>query len=183
MGIDKGLKHSAHNNRTSIFVVWNETWFPATVTDQKQVIKLHKYAARLVTNNFSCNITYGELLKTLKWQPIHHTVATRRLLNLRKYLEDIKSISNDIFIPKLPTSDRRSQRLCDKRPTHNKQLATTTSRNAKTASLAIAQSITMWNSLKQELVDRNYKEFETNLNENIMLELQNQGLLIDTSNL
>jgi len=99
-----------------------ETWFPPDVTKQIQVLKLQKYAARLLLNNFKEEISLVDLVNQVKWQPIHHIVATRRLLALRKYLEGTRYIDSEVFPLQIPESGiRKSSRLLERKYTNSIQ--------------------------------------------------------------
>ena len=86
------------------------------------MVRVHKFAARLVTNNFQQDIPYGQLTKNLGWQPIHHTVAYRRLLNVKKYLEGVRHIAEDVFVLETASSTTCSDRIREREQAHDKQL-------------------------------------------------------------
>jgi hypothetical protein len=48
-----------------------EVWYPAGEKHKKQIEKVNKYACRLLTNNFSRDVSYEELTTKLGWKPIH----------------------------------------------------------------------------------------------------------------
>jgi hypothetical protein len=142
------------------------------------VVKVHKYALRLITNNFDSAVTYGELLQRMKCQPLNQIVARRRLLNLKMYLDGAKYIAPGVFVPIPPTTDRRSQRLLEKLKVHDKQLAKLQVSSVRIGNLASGQTIKIWNSLPQELVDGSLRGFSMGLDGGVLLQLEKAGCLV-----
>ena len=138
-----------------------EVWYPPNISHRKQIEKVNKFAARLITNDFSRDTTYEELLKKLNWRPLYRHMAIRRLLNLRKYLEGKRNIHAEMFMLQLPATNRHSQRIQDSRKQHSLTLQVTKEhRNCLEEKLAAAMSREMWNALEEETVKANFAEFK-----------------------
>jgi hypothetical protein len=54
-----------------------ESWYPHQVTLQNNVERIKKFAAKLVTNNFTAS--YNTLLEKLNWKPLSQLVMEKRL--------------------------------------------------------------------------------------------------------
>ena len=101
-----------------------------------------------------------ELVKQVGWQPLHHTVATRRLTNLKKYLDGVRHIDDDVFVPEAEPLNRISSRLQAKKKQHGHQLKTQyDARNSKEDKLAAAHARRLWNALPAEVVSASVKAF------------------------
>jgi hypothetical protein len=130
-----------------------ETWYPPDSGLQKKLCRVQKYAARLLTNNFNHQTHYEDLLKFLNWQSLHHVVAERRLLCIRKYINGDRYIAKEIFsIESNEDSIRSSQRIRDRTPKHCLTLSTLAAKNCREAKLAAAQMRSLWNALPDEVV-------------------------------
>ena len=158
-----------------------ETWFPPDVTKQIQVLKLQKYAARLLLNNFKEEISLVDLVNQVKWQPIHHIVATRRLLALRKYLEGTRYIDSEVFPLQIPESGiRKSSRLLERKYTNSIQMEIIVKANAKEEKLAAAQTRKMWNELDEDVVRSSVRDFACKIRDKEVIgKLVSKGVLRD----
>ena len=57
-----------------------ESWYPPNITQQYQIERVQKFAARLISNNFSQASSYEQLLDAANLRPIYRQVAERRRL-------------------------------------------------------------------------------------------------------
>jgi hypothetical protein len=172
---------TAHTNIALPSLLYGiESWFPPDVGKQKQVAKVQKYAARLVTNSFLHSTTYDDLIQCTGWQPIHHLVAARRLLSAKKYLTGERHISAEVFELKAPNSTRCSGRLKHSTAPHDLQLVTRTVKNAKEGKLAAAQARMLWNALDEDAATCTVKDLKELLKDGNVLKLLSQkGVLVE----
>jgi hypothetical protein len=130
-----------------------ETWYPTDLINQRNLEKLQKYGARLVTNNFNTEAQYEEILIEAQWKPIYRIVAERRLTMIKSYMEGIRYAPDDLFQPNQLTSGiRRSSRLAST-ANHSLMLsAVLQCNNSKASKLALHRMVELWNSLDETTV-------------------------------
>ncbi|MCP3662720.1 MAG: reverse transcriptase family protein, partial [Gammaproteobacteria bacterium] len=66
--------------------------------------KVHRFAARLVTNNFISS--YTDILEFLHWKPISRLCAERQLLLMFKYLEGLRYLPDGVMCMAEPPTRR-----------------------------------------------------------------------------
>jgi hypothetical protein len=172
------LKTAISSIALPIMLYGIETWFPPDLGKQKQVAKVQKYAARLVTNNFLHSTSYEDLLQQVGWQKIHYLVATRRLLTVKKYISGERHISKEVFKLKCPSTDRTSARIREATASHDIQLEIRKVKNVKEGKMAAAQTRKLWNALDKEAVTCSARKLEELLQQTNLLEkLTEKGAL------
>jgi hypothetical protein len=157
-----------------------EVWYPPAISLQRKVCKVHKYAARLLTNNFRQETQYEELLKVLNWRPLYWTVAERRLLFLRKYIDSLNFSSSNIFVVSADNNEnrRQSERLRQSSARHDLQLKIPVHKNEKEGKLAAAQMRKLWNSLPHEVATACGEKFKLILKtDDLFLKLGKSGCM------
>jgi hypothetical protein len=140
-----------------------EVWYPPNTGHQIQIEKSQKFALRLITNDFKQETTYSNLLSRLKWTPIYRVVAERRLLNIKRYIDGLRYIPDDVF--QLSTTNqpitRQSARLKEMGKKHSLNLLVSReNKNLLEEKLVAAVTRTMWNALDEETVRARYSEYE-----------------------
>jgi hypothetical protein len=130
-----------------------EAWYPANLHCRRSIEGIQKYAARLVLNDFLPSSNYEALLKRLEWKPIYRTVAEKRLMFIKRYMDGEKRLPPDIFPMEETNIHRASGRLAQKKQTHSLRLKIfETQKNSREDSLAGAQMRMLWNALDEETV-------------------------------
>jgi hypothetical protein len=138
-----------------------ESWYPPDTGQQIKLCRVHKYAARLLTNNFSHLSTYEQLLAALNWRPLPRLVLERRLSLTYKYVHGKRFIDPQVFALE-PINDitRQSQRIRANSRKHSLNLSTFTQKNEKENKLAAACMRSLWNALPQDAVTAAERKFE-----------------------
>ena len=131
----------------SIPVVW-----PIYAKDQRKYESVHKYAAKLSTNNFI--LPYHTLLSQLGWHSIESIVFHRRLALFYKYHHGLRYLPDDIIKPKT------SQVLTRRNLINSHQyLVPVLTRDRCNKSFFI-HSIKAWNNLSDSTIDLDLFHFK-----------------------
>lgn len=129
-----------------------EIWFPPNVTQQKRLEKVSKYAARIILNDFSQSTSYENLLEKMNWMPLHKIVATKRLINMKKYLSGLKFLPDFVF--PLDCDNEQSIRSSARLRNHSKTVKIFRDhKNSLDDKLVAAKSRLLWNSLDEDTVN------------------------------
>jgi exonuclease III len=138
-----------------------EVWYPPDLINQKNVEKIQKFGARLVSNDFRHDVNYEELLAKSKWKPLFRIVAERRLTSIHGYMNGTKYVPQELFPVQNLDNRRRSSRLAEIRNT-NRSLMLCTARHANTkeSKLAACQMVTLWNSLDEDVIRHTLGRFK-----------------------
>ena len=148
-----------------------EVWYPPSDKHRIQLERMLKFAARLVTNDFSRDSTYDDLLKAVNWRPIYRIVAERRLLNMKKYMDGHRYIPAYVFPMETESDDRRSSRIKAQSTSHSFQLKVfSQQRNLLEAKLAAAQSRELWNTLESYVPSLTLAAFRTEIAEDCVFD-------------
>jgi hypothetical protein len=132
------------------------------------------------TNDFRQETQYEKLLKVLNWRPLYWTVAERRLLFLRKYIDSLNFSSSNIFVVSADNNEnrRQSERLRQSSARHDLQLKIPVHKNEKEGKLAAAQMRKLWNSLPHELATACGEKFKLILKtDDLFLKLGKSGCM------
>jgi hypothetical protein len=135
-----------------------EIWFPPTVTHQKRLERVSKYAARIILNDFSQSTSYENLLDRLNWLPLYRTVATKRLINMKKYLSGAKFLPDCVF--PLQADIDKEIRSSVRLKRHSKMVKIFHDhKNSLEDKLVAAQSRLLWNALDEGAVNSSLSGF------------------------
>ena len=131
----------------SIPVLW-----PIYEKDQRKFESVHKYAAKLATNNFISS--YDCLRSQLGWHSIDRIAAERRLLLLYKYHQGLRYLPNDVIKPKEP--------LLSTRANHNnsQQYVLPNVTRDRCNKTFFVRAINVWNSLPDSVIDLDLFHFK-----------------------
>jgi hypothetical protein len=155
-----------------------ELWFPPDIGKKKMLAKVQKFGARLVTNNFRPNELYKDLISQVDWIPLHHLVAIKRLLTMKKYAENLRFAPAGLFVHVQLENVRKSRRLLAKSNHHDKQVQIPFSKSLHAEKLAPAQYRKLWNALDQKLVSLPFNQFASQITDpSIMKMLEDVGAL------
>ncbi len=140
-----------------------EIWWPSAQCHQVKLERTHRFMLRLISNDFSRQSTYNDLLSHANeigsrvWVPICRTVAIRRTILVYKFWNGIRFIPPGCLIP---VTERRSRRL----RTHDLQIC------LPSAHSFLHPSIVLWNSLSFEIVHSQLKTFDSYCKSNLFFE-------------
>jgi hypothetical protein len=130
-----------------------EVWYPPDECNQRKIEKVNKFTARLLLNDFQRDSTYEGLLSELNWKPITRLVCERRLLCVKRYVDNIRFLPNDIFTLQPTCITRQSQRIKAKQNKHTLQLAMSReSKNILEGKLAIERMKEVWNAMPENSI-------------------------------
>uniref|UniRef100_A0A914C3G3 Uncharacterized protein n=1 Tax=Acrobeloides nanus TaxID=290746 RepID=A0A914C3G3_9BILA len=131
-----------------------ESWYPSQITLQNKIERVKKFAAKLVTNNFTT--AYKTLLEKLNWKPLSQLAMEKRLQLAHHHVHGARSIPDGAFALR---TFRTSSRLG-----HQWQLQVPLAQNTSIAESPVNTIRKLWNELPGDLAAiKNFPEFKRNL--------------------
>ncbi len=148
------LETVSHDCIHSAILYGAEIWWPSAQCHQVKLERTHRFMLRLISNDFSRQSTYNDLVSHANetgsrvWVPICRTVAIRRTILVYKFWNGIRFIPPGCLIP---VTERRSRRL----RTHDLQICLPSDHSY------LHPSVVLWNSLSFEIVHSQLKTFDS----------------------